>query len=163
MGTPANSILLLVGALAIAATNVDGFRQQQAVRRNTNSNRNSNLNANVNTNMNTNFLDSLSSKSLFGSSSFASETRTPQQAMAETPDEHYAKEHFGAGWAGYKHSLYGGYLDNLNTVGSNDSVEDKEEEQETKTTSATTMIYMYKDAATDDDQKHHCQSQLCHD
>lgn len=36
-------------------------------------------------------------------------------ATAEiTPDDHYAKNHPGAGWAGYKHPQFGGYLDNLN-------------------------------------------------
>ena len=33
---------------------------------------------------------------------------------AITPDDHYAKDHPGAGWAGYKHPQFGGYLDNLN-------------------------------------------------
>lgn len=30
-----------------------------------------------------------------------------------TPDDHYAKNHPGAGWAGYKNNFFGGYLDNL--------------------------------------------------
>mmetsp|Transcript_8898 Transcript_8898/g.10631 ORF Transcript_8898/g.10631 Transcript_8898/m.10631 type:complete len:157 (-) Transcript_8898:147-617(-) len=30
-----------------------------------------------------------------------------------TPNDHYAKLHPMAGWAGYKHSNWGGYLDNL--------------------------------------------------
>uniref|UniRef100_A0A7S4ADF2 Uncharacterized protein n=1 Tax=Pseudo-nitzschia australis TaxID=44445 RepID=A0A7S4ADF2_9STRA len=160
MGASVNCLflkLLFVGALALATTDVNGFQQQQAVKGNTNSNRNSNLNANANAN--TNYLDSLTSRASFGSSSqspvspslYTPETRTPQQVAAETPDEHYAKEHFGAGWAGYNHSLYGGYLDQLNTVGSNDSVEDKEEEQEITTTSATTIRYTYTDTPTDDD------------
>lgn len=33
---------------------------------------------------------------------------------SSTPDDHYAKNHPGAGWAGYKHPNFGGYLDNLN-------------------------------------------------
>jgi len=35
------------------------------------------------------------------------------EVAARTPDEHFAKKHPGAGWAGYKHPLYGGYLDAL--------------------------------------------------
>ena len=35
------------------------------------------------------------------------------ETIAETPDDHYSKVHPGAGWAGYKHPMYGGYLDNL--------------------------------------------------
>ena len=37
-----------------------------------------------------------------------------QKVAEETPDEHYAKDHPGAGWAGYKNPMFGGYLDNLN-------------------------------------------------
>lgn len=33
--------------------------------------------------------------------------------VENTPNEHYAKNNPGAGWAGYKHRQYGGYLDNL--------------------------------------------------
>ncbi len=36
-----------------------------------------------------------------------------EEVAKNTPDEHYAKEHPGAGWAGYKDPMYGGYLDNL--------------------------------------------------
>ena len=39
--------------------------------------------------------------------------------IAETPDDHYAKHHPGAGWAGYKDPMYGGYLDHLSS--NNDS------------------------------------------
>jgi len=35
------------------------------------------------------------------------------QTAASTPEDHYAKNHPGAGWAGYKHPQSGGYLDNL--------------------------------------------------
>jgi len=31
----------------------------------------------------------------------------------DIPDEHYAKDHPGAGWAGYTHQKYGGYLERL--------------------------------------------------
>lgn len=37
--------------------------------------------------------------------------------IAETPDDHYAKDHPGAGWAGYKDPMYGGYLDHLSSNG----------------------------------------------
>jgi len=33
----------------------------------------------------------------------------------EIPDDHYAKDYLGAGWGGYKHPRYGGYLDNLSS------------------------------------------------
>eukprot|EP00593_Proboscia_inermis_P005596 CAMPEP_0171318146 /NCGR_PEP_ID=MMETSP0816-20121228/86103_1 /TAXON_ID=420281 /ORGANISM="Proboscia inermis, Strain CCAP1064/1" /LENGTH=63 /DNA_ID=CAMNT_0011812285 /DNA_START=152 /DNA_END=343 /DNA_ORIENTATION=+ len=36
-----------------------------------------------------------------------------EEVAKRTPDDHYAKEHPGAGWAGFKHPQYGGYLDNL--------------------------------------------------
>ena len=36
-----------------------------------------------------------------------------EKTAANTPDDHYAKNHPGAGWAGYKHPEFGGYLDNL--------------------------------------------------
>lgn len=39
--------------------------------------------------------------------------------IAATPDDHYAKDHPGAGWAGYKDPMYGGYLDHLSS--NNDS------------------------------------------
>ena len=35
------------------------------------------------------------------------------ETIAKTPDDHYAKDHPGAGWAGYKHPMYGGYLEHL--------------------------------------------------
>ena len=36
-----------------------------------------------------------------------------EQTSVDTPDDHYAKENPGAGWAGYQHPLFGGYLNNL--------------------------------------------------
>jgi len=33
--------------------------------------------------------------------------------LSQAPDEHYAKDQPMAGWAGYKHERWGGYLDNL--------------------------------------------------
>eukprot|EP00537_Pseudo-nitzschia_pungens_P018053 CAMPEP_0172404656 /NCGR_PEP_ID=MMETSP1061-20121228/63943_1 /TAXON_ID=37318 /ORGANISM="Pseudo-nitzschia pungens, Strain cf. pungens" /LENGTH=94 /DNA_ID=CAMNT_0013139549 /DNA_START=291 /DNA_END=575 /DNA_ORIENTATION=- len=51
--------------------------------------------------------------------------------MTETPEEHYAKDHFGAGWAGYKHPLYGGYLDHL-------SIARDDDDEPTTTTTTTT-------------------------
>ncbi len=39
--------------------------------------------------------------------------------VEETPDDHYSKDHPGAGWAGYKDPMYGGYLDHLSS--NNDS------------------------------------------
>ena len=38
-----------------------------------------------------------------------------KDVMARTPDDHYAKYHPGAGWAGYKHPMCGGYLDHLSS------------------------------------------------
>ena len=35
------------------------------------------------------------------------------KTAASTPEGHYAKNHPGAGWAGYKDPQFGGYLDNL--------------------------------------------------
>ena len=35
------------------------------------------------------------------------------ETIAETPDDHYAKDQPGAGWAGFKHPMYGGYLEHL--------------------------------------------------
>jgi len=32
---------------------------------------------------------------------------------SKTPAEHYAKKHPGAGWAGFQHPQFGGYLNNL--------------------------------------------------
>ena len=50
------------------------------------------------------------------------------ETIAEPPDDHYSKDNPGAGWAGYKHPMYGGYLDNLasssstqNSTNSNDN------------------------------------------
>lgn len=39
--------------------------------------------------------------------------------IEETPDDHYAKDHPGAGWAGYKDHMYGGYLDHLSSSDAN--------------------------------------------
>ena len=36
-----------------------------------------------------------------------------EEVAKNTPDEHYAKRHPGAGWAGYKNPMFGGYLDHL--------------------------------------------------
>ncbi|OEU06456.1 hypothetical protein FRACYDRAFT_254473 [Fragilariopsis cylindrus CCMP1102] len=36
-----------------------------------------------------------------------------EKTIAEIPDDHYSKFHPGAGWAGYQHPMYGGYLNNL--------------------------------------------------
>jgi hypothetical protein len=36
-----------------------------------------------------------------------------EETSQQTPDDHYAKDHPGAGWAGYKHPQYGGYLESL--------------------------------------------------
>lgn len=44
---------------------------------------------------------------------------------AETPSEHYAKNHPGAGWAGYHHPMFGGYLNNLNQTVCNEEEEGK--------------------------------------
>lgn len=46
-----------------------------------------------------------------------------ENVMNSTPDDHYAKEYPGAGWAGYKHPLFGGYLDALATT--NDEMEEE--------------------------------------
>ena len=43
------------------------------------------------------------------------------ETIAEIPDDHYAKDHPGAGWAGYQHPMYGGYLDNLAIASSSSS------------------------------------------
>ncbi len=37
------------------------------------------------------------------------------EVAAATPDDHYAKINPGAGWAGYKHPMFGGYLDALSS------------------------------------------------
>lgn len=42
--------------------------------------------------------------------------------IEETPDDHYAKDHPGAGWAGYKDPMYGGYLDHLSNSDAKDCV-----------------------------------------
>ena len=39
-----------------------------------------------------------------------------QDVAAATPSEHYAKNNPGAGWAGYKHPMFGGYLDALSSA-----------------------------------------------
>ena len=36
-----------------------------------------------------------------------------EKVAAETPSSHYAKRNPGAGWAGYQHKKFGGYLNNL--------------------------------------------------
>ena len=41
-----------------------------------------------------------------------------EEVVRRTPDDHYAKHHPGAGWAGYKHPMYGGYLDHLSSSSS---------------------------------------------
>eukprot|EP00546_Thalassionema_frauenfeldii_P017542 CAMPEP_0178896892 /NCGR_PEP_ID=MMETSP0786-20121207/1438_1 /TAXON_ID=186022 /ORGANISM="Thalassionema frauenfeldii, Strain CCMP 1798" /LENGTH=116 /DNA_ID=CAMNT_0020567371 /DNA_START=42 /DNA_END=389 /DNA_ORIENTATION=+ len=46
-----------------------------------------------------------------------------ENVMKSTPDDHYAKHHPGAGWAGYKHPQFGGYLDALATT--NDEIEEE--------------------------------------
>ena len=38
-----------------------------------------------------------------------------ENVVERTPEDHYAKEHPGAGWAGFKHPMYGGYLDHLSS------------------------------------------------
>ena len=38
---------------------------------------------------------------------------TTTVALSEPPDDHYAKDNPGAGWAGYNDPQYGGYLENL--------------------------------------------------
>lgn len=38
-----------------------------------------------------------------------------EDVMARTPEDHYAKQNPGAGWAGYKNPMYGGYLDHLSS------------------------------------------------
>jgi hypothetical protein len=43
------------------------------------------------------------------------------ETIAETPDDHYSKDHPGAGWAGYQHPMYGGYLANLACTSSSSS------------------------------------------
>lgn len=40
---------------------------------------------------------------------------TLDDVAAMTPEDHYAKNHPGAGWAGYKHPQYGGYLNQLSS------------------------------------------------
>merc|ERR1719157_34749 len=48
-------------------------------------------------------------------SSIATKTAvaTTTVAFSEPPDDHYAKDNPGAGWAGYNDPQYGGYLENL--------------------------------------------------
>mmetsp|Transcript_41749 Transcript_41749/g.100523 ORF Transcript_41749/g.100523 Transcript_41749/m.100523 type:complete len:219 (-) Transcript_41749:580-1236(-) len=61
-----------------------------------------------------------------------------------TPDDHYAKHHPGAGWAGYKHPMYGGYLDHLQSSSlsasssSSSSLNNDEETTTPPTTAAPT-------------------------
>lgn len=73
-----------------------------------------------------NYLDSLSGGSspastavaTFSSTSKTGEGVEPSESLpsphADIPDEHYSKDHPMAGWSGYAHSQWGGYLDNLN-------------------------------------------------
>lgn len=52
----------------------------------------------------------------------------------DTPNDHYAKNNPGAGWAGYKNPMFGGYLDNLSSSNSdNDGGSDGSGENENKT------------------------------
>ena len=44
---------------------------------------------------------------------FQEDYNSMEDVVARTPDDHYAKHHPGAGWAGYRHPMYGGYLDHL--------------------------------------------------
>ena len=44
-----------------------------------------------------------------------------EQVATITPDDHYAKIHPGAGWAGYKHSQFGGYLNAMSSSPSSTS------------------------------------------
>ncbi|CAJ1970225.1 unnamed protein product [Cylindrotheca closterium] len=55
-----------------------------------------------------------------------------------TPDDHYAKHHPGAGWAGYKHPMYGGYLDHLHLQPTAASCSDKTTANVATAASATT-------------------------
>ena len=64
------------------------------------------------------YLESLMQPS-FGAESNAS-TDNRRNTVVETPDDHYTKDHPGAGWAGYKDPMYGGYLDHLSSSENND-------------------------------------------
>ena len=68
------------------------------------------------------YLDSLRQEHPIGESPSSSSTAAGIDdefeiisAAANTPDDHYAKNHPGAGWGGYKHPRYGGYLDHLSS------------------------------------------------
>ncbi|VEU42934.1 unnamed protein product [Pseudo-nitzschia multistriata] len=97
MKSPSSKQLLLV-VLIFAATNVRGFQKQKGSGRKANSN----------------YLDSLTPKSTEIPPPTMQGTAPEEDTTTEIPDEHYSKAHFGAGWTGYKHPLYGGYLDHLN-------------------------------------------------
>lgn len=75
----------------------------------------------------TNYLDSISgptaSAKNAGKISNTEDVKKSRQSInslkdvaAATPSEHYAKDNPGAGWAGYKHPMFGGYLDALSSV-----------------------------------------------
>ena len=74
---------------------------------------------------NNNYLDSLSTSRVHKQYDLSFESSVAKvkegakfeelKTVAEnTPDDHYAKENPGAGWAGYKHPMFGGYLNRLN-------------------------------------------------
>lgn len=71
---------------------------------------------------NNSYLDSLkpTSSASFGNSR-QDEFDSMEDVIARTPEDHYAKHHPGAGWAGYKHPMYGGYLDHLSSSSSSSS------------------------------------------
>jgi hypothetical protein len=47
----------------------------------------------------------------------------PNDEQTAIPDEHYSKNHPMAGWAGYKHKRWGGYLDNLASLPSSETAQ----------------------------------------
>ena len=61
-----------------------------------------------------------------------------ETTIAETPDDHYAKVHPGAGWAGYKHPMYGGYLDNLAISSSSSSTKNNSSSSSNSSNSSST-------------------------
>jgi len=69
---------------------------------------------------NSNYLEDLNSNNKHQSEELSSKIQPRATSdidlveIAEnTPHSHYAKKHPGAGWAGFRHPLYGGYLDHL--------------------------------------------------
>jgi len=75
----------------------------------------------------TNYVDSISERTTSAKNAGkTSDTKDVQKARqplhdlqdvaAATPSEHYAKNNPGAGWAGYKHPMFGGYLDALSSA-----------------------------------------------